>query len=97
MMLHLRPALVRTARLAARANAGTRVDGARVARFAWAAQDLHPEGAVGDARLATPELGRALVERYAAALAGLLADVAAFRLERLAAGPLDSGTPLARS
>ena len=97
MMLHLRPSLVRTARLAARPSAGTRVDAQRLARFAWAAQDLHPEGAVGDARLATAALGRELVERYAGALARLLGEVAAFPLERLAAGPLDSGTPLARS
>jgi creatinine amidohydrolase len=89
MMLHLRPELVRRERIAAFPGAPRKVDvGARVG-FAWAAQDLHPLGAVGDPRLATAEIGRALVERYAGGLARLLADVAAFPLERLAGGPAD--------
>jgi creatinine amidohydrolase len=98
MMLHLRPDLVRRERIAAFDGAARRIDEAGRARFAWAAQDLNPAGAVGDARLATPEIGRALVERYAAGLARLLGEVAAFPLARLAEGPLDaSGISLARS
>ena len=57
-----------------------------VASFAWLADDLNPEGVVGDAGLATPELGRRLVEHYAAGLAAVIEDAAAFPLERLTGG-----------
>jgi len=44
------------------------------------AQDLHPEGALGDASSATAALGEAIVAHQAAAVAELLADVAGFTL-----------------
>lgn len=43
--------------------------------FAWLAEDLHPSGAVGDATLATPALGRRLLDHYASALARTLDEV----------------------
>lgn len=52
--------------------------------FGWLAEDLNPEGAVGDARLATAQLGRAVAEHQAAAFAELCCEVAAFDLARLA-------------
>jgi creatinine amidohydrolase len=57
--------------------------------MAWATQDLHPRGACGDARLASAEAGRAIVEHAAARLAVLLDEVAAQPLDGLRDGPLD--------
>ena len=48
------------------------------ASFAWMAGDLHPSGVVGDARGATVEMGRHLVEHYAAHLAATIRDSARF-------------------
>ncbi|WP_164305614.1 creatininase family protein, partial [Streptococcus pneumoniae] len=42
------------------------------AAFAWLAEDLHPDGVVGDARLADAALGERLVEHYAATLAAVI-------------------------
>lgn len=42
--------------------------------FAWLAEDLHPSGAVGDATLATRELGLRLLDHYASALARTLEE-----------------------
>lgn len=58
----------------------TRLRASRPAGFAWMAQDLHPEGALGDASSATAALGEAIVAHQAAAVAELLADVAGFTL-----------------
>ena len=60
----------------------------RPAPFAWAAQDLNPLGAVGDATLATGDKGRALIEFGAKAFCELLTDVDRFDLARLANRPL---------
>ncbi len=57
--------------------------------FAWMASDLNDSGAVGDAASATAAKGEACAERGADAFVGLLRDVAAFDLARLAAGPID--------
>jgi creatinine amidohydrolase len=59
----------------------------RPAPFAWQAQDLHPTGAAGNARLATPEKGERLIEQGARAFCELLADVDRFDLQRLGKGP----------
>lgn len=59
----------------------------RPAPFAWAAQDLNPEGAIGDATLATAAKGEALIEHGARAFVELLADVQKFDLARLANAP----------
>ena len=43
--------------------------------FGWAAQDLHPSGACGDASRATAELGKVTVERAAARLIALIDEI----------------------
>src|SRR5712692_6587550 len=52
--------------------------------FGWIAQDLNPDGAVGDASLATADKGRLTAEHQADAFIALLRDVARFPLARLA-------------
>ena len=59
----------------------------RPAPFAWQVQDLHPSGAVGDARLATAEKGERLIEQGARAFCELLADVDKFDLQRFSNAP----------
>lgn len=44
------------------------------AKLAWAVQDLHPQGAAGNAAAATPAKGRAVLEASARVLAQLLAE-----------------------
>ena len=53
----------------------------RPAPFAWAAQDLHPSGAAGDATQASAEKGRALLEHGARAFCELLLEVETFDLK----------------
>lgn len=60
----------------------------RPAAFAWAAQDLNPRGAIGDATLATVDKGRALIEHGARAFCELLQDVHRFDLGRLENKPI---------
>lgn len=91
MMLHLHPERVRTGHVARFASLGEELEaaGSRIlpegsAAFSWLAGDLHPAGAAGDARLATAEMGRRLVEHYGDALAAIIRDARAFPLERLA-------------
>ncbi len=55
----------------------------RPAPFAWAAQDLNPQGAVGDATLATADKGNALIDYGSHSFCELLADVAQFDLKWL--------------
>ncbi|HMN84836.1 MAG TPA: creatininase family protein, partial [Bauldia sp.] len=52
-------------------------------QFGWKAQDLNPEGTVGNAALATAEKGRAVVDHQAAAFVDLCRDVAGFDTGRL--------------
>lgn len=100
LMLHLAPAQLRMEHLAdcpslgetmAKTLHGLRPEGA--VSFAWMAQDLHPRGTVGDARLATARLGAQLAEHYARALAETLLDSRRFSLPTW---PPDSITPMAR-
>lgn len=56
----------------------------RPAPFAWAAQDLHPSGAVGDATQASREKGEALLAHGARAFCELLRDVERFDMKRFA-------------
>lgn len=56
------------------------------APLAWQAQDLNPAGAVGDASLATAEMGELLLDHAAAGMARLWQQVAAFDLEAWLAG-----------
>jgi creatinine amidohydrolase len=60
----------------------------RPAPFAWQAQDLHPSGAAGDARLASVEKGERLLEQGARAFCELLAEVDKLDVNRLAPRPL---------
>jgi creatinine amidohydrolase len=60
----------------------------RPAPFAWATQDLNPEGAIGDATLATAEKGKVLIDHGARAFIELLTDVDKFDLKRLANQPV---------
>jgi len=82
IMLHLQPGLVRRDKIANFSSSATSLEGdhpemasAGRLRFAWQAQDLNPAGAVGDARLATAEAGKALVEQSARGLLALAGDL----------------------
>jgi creatinine amidohydrolase len=82
MMLALKPDLVRMADAqnfdstsAVRAQRFDILGRGRGAQLAWMAQDLNPFGAAGNARAATPEDGRALIEAAGQALAGLLTEI----------------------
>ena len=59
----------------------------RPAPFAWQTQDLHPAGAVGDARKASADKGELLLDHGARAFCELLADIERFDLQSLAAIP----------
>jgi len=94
LMLHLAPHRVRRDKLrdfpsSAAALAGTarRLRAHGRIGFGWAAQDLNPAGAVGDARAASAEAGAALLEHAARGLAELIQDVHEFPLDRLAPPP----------
>lgn len=85
LMLAVRPELVRLEqardfRSAAEGVAGRhtalRVEGET--GIAWMAEDLSPSGATGNAAAATPEIGRRLLDRAAARLATLIADLHGF-------------------
>ncbi len=54
----------------------------RPAPFAWAAQDLHPSGAAGDATKASADKGRALLDYGARAFCELLQDVEKFDMKQ---------------
>jgi creatinine amidohydrolase len=59
----------------------------RPAGFGWMAQDLSPDGAMGDAAKATAEKGAATAAYWAGAFTELLQDVSAFDLSRLSRRP----------
>jgi creatinine amidohydrolase len=61
---------------------------ARPAGFGWMAQDLNPDGAIGNAKNASALKGAQAAEHGAAAFIDLLRDVQSFPLERLRSGPL---------
>jgi creatinine amidohydrolase len=52
--------------------------------FGWIAQDINPDGAMGDAAEATAEKGRLTAEHQADGFIALLRDVARFPLNELA-------------
>lgn len=54
-----------------------------LAQFGWKAQDLNPQGAVGNASAATAEKGRAVLDFQAAAFVELCRDVDNFQTSRL--------------
>ncbi|MBM3569842.1 MAG: creatininase family protein [Alphaproteobacteria bacterium] len=51
--------------------------------IAWQAQDLHPDGAAGDASKATAELGRRMIDAGARKLVTLLGEVSRYPLSRV--------------
>jgi len=87
MLLHLRPDLVRKEAIAPFASEGERMaqtyrrlrDTGRTG-FGWMAEDLNPAGVTGNAALATPELGAALVKQAAQGLAEMIEDMTRFDL-----------------
>jgi creatinine amidohydrolase len=90
MMLHLRPDLVRMDRAKDfRSSQLAFIDEFKHLRahgpvqFGWKAQDLNPDGAVGNAAAGTAGKGRAVVDYQAAAFVELCHDVHRFDLGRL--------------
>ncbi|EIZ86235.1 creatininase [Methylobacterium sp. GXF4] len=88
LMLALRPDLVRIGRIAdfpprnrAMVRDFTHLRAGRPAAFAWKAGDLHPSGAMGDARLGSAAAGRTALDHGAAAFVELLRDVDRFELD----------------
>lgn len=85
LMLHLRPDLVRMEHAIDfrsawldRATPASILTPEGAVGFGWETQDLHPAGALGDARAATVETGAAILEYQAARLATLLEEVRGF-------------------
>lgn len=82
LMLAAAPHAVRMARAehfhsssAERARRFALLGNGKSAKFAWAAQDLNPHGAAGNARAATAQDGHALIAAAARALADVLAEI----------------------
>jgi creatinine amidohydrolase len=91
LMLHFRPDLVRqdkalnfisSAQAMEKEFAHLRPTGLQA--FGWIAQDLNPQGTVGDASIATAEKGRLTAEHQVGGFIELLKDMAKFDLARLA-------------
>lgn len=90
MMMHLRPDLVRERAIGDFASLGRELEERLThlrpegsASFSWTAQDLNPDGAVGDATLADAAMGARFVEHYGARLADVVRDTRRFPLDRL--------------
>lgn len=100
MMLHLRPDLVRADAIADFPSLGARLERTLrrlgpegQASFAWLADDLNPQGVVGDATLASAAMGARLVEHYGRILAEVIMDARDFPLDRLSPAPGAPGAP----
>ena len=85
LMLRLRPDLVRRERIADFRNAWqdraadfSILDPEGAVGFGWETQDLHAEGALGDARAASAAIGEAILAHVAARLATLVAEMRNF-------------------
>jgi creatinine amidohydrolase len=90
LMLHFRPELVRMqyaknfiSNAVAIEQEYTHLRPAGQHAFAWIAQDLNAEGAVGDASSATADKGKATAEHQVEGFIALLRDMTAFSLKRL--------------
>lgn len=90
LLLHLRPELVRGVKIGDFPSAarGRERDLPHLAgggrfHFAWQTQDLNPSGAVGDARLATAEIGAKLTAQAAAGLLAQLTELSRLPLDVL--------------
>jgi len=96
LMMHLEPELVKSDKLA---NFRPRLaDNAERYQWlnligpvgaGWQAQDLHPSGAAGDASLATPEKGKAMLEHAARVVVKIWTELVDYPLDALAKGPLE--------
>ena len=82
MMLHFRPELVRTDKLANFQSVAVRNEAEFTYlrptgnhAYAWISSDIHPSGAVGDASKATAEKGRLIAEKEVAGMLELLGEV----------------------
>ncbi len=91
LMLHLHPELVRmdlardfASQQQSYLEEFRHLRGHGKAQYGWKAQDLNPEGALGNAARASAEKGRLSLDHAAAGFIELLEDVRAFDLERLA-------------
>lgn len=93
MMLHLAPDRVHVDRLGDFRASGIDDSGAALlgpegpASFAWVAEDLNPEGVIGNAVAATAEQGARLVDFYAERIARVLAEAAALDIEAFTPTP----------
>jgi creatinine amidohydrolase len=93
-MLHVRPDLVRSEEcrnfvsLSSRLAEDYPVLLKKGVRFAWKAEDLHPEGVTGDASRASAEIGQKVIESASISLAALIEDMA--RFDQLAASTAKS-------
>lgn len=94
MIMHLYPHLVATEHIADFPSKAAELDsdfrllqsdpgGGRMGGFGWMMQDLQASGAAGDARQATADTGRALVDRAASRLAELVGEIDRFDAGRL--------------
>jgi creatinine amidohydrolase len=90
MMLHFRPELVRMQHaknfVPSTVEISKTFDILRPTgfnAFAWIAQDLNPDGAAGDASIATADKGRRTAEHRATEFIKLLRDVENFKMARL--------------
>jgi creatinine amidohydrolase len=91
LMLHFRPDLVRMNKARNFASSAqamekefTYLRPTGMQAFGWIAPDLNPDGAVGNASIATAEKGKATAEHQVNGFIALLKDVAKFDLARLA-------------
>jgi len=90
LMLHLHPDLVRmekaqdfTSEQQSYLTEFKHLRGHGKAQYGWKAQDLNPQGALGNARAASAEKGRQALDHAARGFVELLQDVEAFDLARL--------------
>jgi creatinine amidohydrolase len=90
LMLHFRPDLVRMDKAKNFVSSGmnmekefTHLRTGGPHAFAWLAQDLNPDGAVGDATSASADKGRRTAEHQVAGFIALLRDMTSFSLNRL--------------
>ncbi len=104
LMLHLRPDLVRMDRAADFRSAWIEQEATSTVLtpegkigFGWETQDLNPAGALGDARGATAELGRRILDHAAERFARLLGEVRTLDVETwMRAGPLPGSANIPR-
>ncbi|MBV8840140.1 MAG: creatininase family protein, partial [Alphaproteobacteria bacterium] len=91
LMLHFRPDLVRKDKVQNFVPSSVRMENefkflrpTGLHAHAWIAQDIHPDGAAGDASIATAEKGKQWAEFQAERFIELLRDIERFELSRLA-------------